>query len=70
MSFHTHKERHLCESETSSSCRVTVNFKSTGGFSVLLSLKGEDLIPGLDKVQSGTLMRVFGKVRCQKNSGW
>jgi hypothetical protein len=66
LAFHTHKERHLCESEVSSSCRVTVNFKSTGGFSALLSLRGEDLVPGLDKVQPGTLMRVFGKVRCQK----
>lgn len=66
MTFHTHKARHLCESEVSSSCRVTVNYKSTGEFSALLDLQGEDLIPSLDKVQPGTLLRVFGKVICRK----
>ncbi len=66
LTFHAHKERHLCETEVSSSCRVTVNFKSTGTFSIWLALRGPDLIPSLDKVQPGTLMRVFGKVRCVK----
>lgn len=67
MSYHPHKERHLCADESSSSCRVTVNFKSSGGFSALLALRAEDLVPGLDKVQPGTLLRVFGKVRCREN---
>jgi hypothetical protein len=66
-SYHQHRDRHLCADETSSSCRVTVNFKSSGGFSVLLDLRPEDLVPGLDKVQPGTLMRVFGKVLCAAN---
>ena len=66
LSYHPHKSRHLCETEVSSSCRVTVHYKATGGFSVLLDLRGEDMIPGLDKVQPGTLMRVFGKVQCQQ----
>ncbi len=66
MTHHQHKERHLCADETSSSCRVTVNFKSSGGFSAALLLKPEDLVPGLDKIQPGTLMRVFGQVRCWK----
>ena len=66
MTFHSHKQRHLCETEVRSSCRVTVNFKPSGGFSSLLDLRGEDMIPGLDKVQPGTLIRVFGKVQCKK----
>jgi len=66
LSYHAHKSRHLCETEVSSSCRVTVHYKSTGGFSALLDLRPEDMIPGLDKVQPGTLMRVFGKVQCER----
>ena len=34
---------------------------------MLLSLRPEDTVPGLDKVQPGTLMRVFGRVRCRQN---
>jgi hypothetical protein len=67
LSHNQHKERHLCADDTNSSCRVTVHFNSSGGFSALLSLRSEDLVPGLDKVQPGTLMRIFGRVRCRKN---
>jgi hypothetical protein len=67
LAFHKHKERHLCEGETESTCRVTVNHKSTGEFTAVLSLRPEDLVPSLEKVQPGTLMRVFGKVRCHKD---
>ena len=68
LSFHTHKQRHLCEGETESTCRVTVHHKSTGGFSAALTLRPKDTVPGLDKVQAGTLMRVFGRVRCVENA--
>ncbi len=68
LSYHKHKERHLCEGETESTCRVTVHYKSTGGFTAVLTLRPEDLIPSLEKVQPGTLMRVFGKVRCKKDA--
>lgn len=64
LSHHKHKDRHLCFDETSSSCRVTVHFKSSGNFSVAMHLNPEDMVPGLNKIQPGTLMRVFGKVRC------
>lgn len=67
LSFNKHKERHLCADEANSSCRVTVNYKSTGGFSVAVTLRPEDTVPGLDKIQPGSLMRVFGKVRCRRN---
>jgi len=65
MSHHQHQDRHLCEGETHSSCRVTVHFKSSGGFTALLKLRQEDVVPGLDKVQPGSLLHVYGKVRCR-----
>lgn len=68
LAYHKHKERHLCEGETESTCRVTVNHKSTGGFTAVVSLRPEDQVASLEKVQPGTLMRVFGKVRCQKDA--
>jgi hypothetical protein len=66
LSFHKHRERHLCETEMENSCRVTINQRSTGDFTAILKIDPEDLIPGLDKIQPGTLMRVFGKVRCRQ----
>jgi hypothetical protein len=68
MAFHKHKERHLCEGETESTCRVTVNHKATGGFTAILALRPEDQMASLDKVQNGTLIRVFGKLRCNKDA--
>ena len=65
MTHNRHKERHLCADESNSSCRVTVHFKSSGGFSALLALRPEDLVPGLDKIQPGSLLKVYGRVRCQ-----
>lgn len=64
LAFHKHKTRHLCEGETASTCRVTVNHRSTGSFSAAVMLSDTDKKPGLDKVQPGTLMRVFGQIRC------
>ena len=64
LAFHKHKTRHLCEGETDDTCRVTVNHRSTGSFSAAVMLSEEDKRPGLDKVQPGTLMRVFGQIRC------
>lgn len=66
LTYHKHRERHLCETEMENSCRVTVNGRSTGEFTAILKLDPEDLIPGLDKLQPGTLIRVFGKVRCRQ----
>jgi hypothetical protein len=62
-----HQERHLCDGESADSCRVTVQFSSQGGFSALVDFRPADLVPGLDKVQPGTLLRIFGKVRCEEN---
>lgn len=65
MSHQRHQDRHLCDGEANSSCRVTVHFKSSGGFTALLALREEDVVPGLDKVQPGSLIHVYGKVRCR-----
>ena len=59
---HQHKDRHLCSGESNGSCRVTVHFKSYGSFSTFIALRREDIVPGLDRVQPGTLMRVFGRM--------
>ncbi len=67
LTHNQHKNRHLCAGEANSTCRVTVHFKSSGGFSVILALRAPDLVPSLDKVQPGTLMRAFGRVRCKEN---
>ncbi len=65
LTHNKHKERHLCDGESSSSCRVTVNYKPTGNFSAITDLKPADVKPGLDKVQPGTLMLIYGKVQCK-----
>ena len=67
LSHHKHQPRHLCTSDADDSCRVTVHYDSVGDFTALVKLKVEDTVPGLDKVQPGTLLRVFGKVRCHLN---
>jgi hypothetical protein len=67
LSHRKHRPRHLCSSDADDSCRVTVHSESAGGFTALVQLKTEDTAPGLDKVQTGTLLRVFGKVRCRMN---
>lgn len=68
LTHNKHKERHLCEGESSSTCRVTVHYKSTGSFSIVIKLRPEDTKSGLDKVQPGTLMAVYGRVQCD-NTG-
>lgn len=34
----------------------------------MLALKATDIEPGLERIQPGTLMRIFGKVRCRENA--
>ncbi|MDD5306038.1 MAG: hypothetical protein PHU25_01835 [Deltaproteobacteria bacterium] len=67
LSHRQHQERHLCDDDSSGSCRVTVHFKTSGGFSAIVALTATDTSPGLNKVQPGSLLRVFGKVRCKQN---
>jgi hypothetical protein len=67
LSQRVHQARHLCSSDADDSCRVTVSSATSGSFTALVQLKTEDTVPGLDKVQPGSLMRVFGEVRCRLN---
>lgn len=55
----THQERHLCEDDTERSCRVTVNARDGGPFTVVLTLRPADGT-GEQRVQRGSLLRVFG----------
>lgn len=59
LSFRTHRERHLCEDERDSSCRVTVSERSSGPFTAIVSLRPEDL-NGQDRVWQGSLLKVYG----------
>jgi hypothetical protein len=55
-----HQPRHLCTDQFDSSCRVTISEKEGGPFSVLLTLREED-IAGKYRVYEGSLLRVYGK---------
>jgi hypothetical protein len=69
LSHHTHQPRHLCETESNESCRVTVNAKSAGDFSILLTIKPEDIAPGTERLQKQSLLHIYGQVRCRKSEG-
>lgn len=59
-----HQDRHLCKGESPRSCRVTISDASSGEFSALLTIDPAHLTPSLDNLQPGSLLHVFGKVRC------
>jgi hypothetical protein len=58
----THQERHLCEEDSESTCRVTVSARDGGPFTALVALRPEDLA-GENRLQTNSLVRVFGTVR-------
>jgi hypothetical protein len=57
-----HQDRHLCQDETSGSCRVTVSERPVGPFTVLLTLRPEERVEGSDRVWTGSLLKVYGRV--------
>lgn len=57
----THQERHLCEEDSESTCRVTVSARDGGAFTASLTLRPED-IDGENRLQTNSLVRVFGTV--------
>ena len=57
----THQERHLCEEDSESSCRVTVSARDGGAFTAVVTLRQEDL-DGENRLQTNSLVRVFGTV--------
>ncbi len=61
MQLRTHQERHLCEDETDSSCRVTINDRDGGSFTALIQLAVDDQ-EGENRLQALSLVRVYGTV--------
>lgn len=61
MQQRTHQDRHLCEDDSDSSCRVTVNARDGGPFTAALRLRPGD-VEGENRVQTNSLLRVFGTV--------
>jgi hypothetical protein len=59
MTLRFHQERHLCENQFESSCRVTVSERSGGPFSALVMLRPEDR-QGKNRVYTGSLLKVYG----------
>lgn len=57
----THQERHLCEEDSESTCRVTVSARDGGPFTAVVTLRPEDL-EGENRLQTNSLVRVFGTV--------
>lgn len=62
LDYRTHQERHLCSSERSGSCRVTVSQRSIGPFTALLTVRPEDLQDGTDRLWTGSLLKIYGHV--------
>lgn len=59
LQLRTHQERHLCEDEAESSCRVTVSQRDGGPFTAVVRLSPEDQA-GENRVQPNSLLRVYG----------
>lgn len=59
MQVRNHQARHLCEDESDSSCRVTINEANGGRFTATFRARPEDLT-GENRVQAGSLVRVYG----------
>ncbi len=59
MTHRVHQDRHLCEDERDSSCRVTVSDRQSGPFTATLTIRSDD-IDGPDRLWTGSLLRVYG----------
>jgi len=60
LSHRAHWERHLCSDMETETCRVTVQERTEGDFSALVSLRPDDA-GGQNRVQVNSLLRVYGK---------
>lgn len=61
LSHRIHQDRHLCADMERDTCRVTVSERSEGVFSALVTVHPED-VSGVNRLQTGSLVRVYGKV--------
>lgn len=62
LSHRIHIQRHICEDESRSSCKVTVSSKSYGDFVAYVKLRAQDNI-GVNKVQPISLLRIIGEFK-------
>ena len=59
MTLRIHQQRHLCENEFESSCRVTVSERSGGPFTALMKIRPEDS-EGAKRIYTGSLLNIYG----------
>jgi hypothetical protein len=59
LTYRTLSPRNLCDSESASSCRVTVSERAGGPFTVKVDIAPEHQ-EGQDRVWQGTLLRIVG----------
>lgn len=59
LSLRAHQERHLCQTSSSETCRVTVSARDLGSFTAVLSLRPDDRAGRL-RLWTGSLVKVYG----------
>lgn len=59
LSLRAHQERHLCESSSSETCRVTVSAREIGPFTAIIPMREEDRA-GPQRLWTGSLLKVYG----------
>lgn len=59
LSLRAHQERHLCETSSSDTCRVTVSSREVGRFTAVIPMREEDRA-GARRLWTGSLLKVYG----------
>lgn len=68
LSLRAHQDRHLCETSSSETCRVTVSARDIGRFVALLPMREEDR-SGAHRIWQGSLLKVYGKATGEEDEG-
>ncbi|MDQ3032879.1 MAG: hypothetical protein M3Y87_10715 [Myxococcota bacterium] len=59
LSLRAHQDRHLCETSSADTCRVTVSAREVGPFVALIPIREEDR-SGPRRLWTGSLLKVYG----------
>jgi hypothetical protein len=59
LSLRAHRDRHLCATSSSDSCRVTVSEREIGRFTAIVNVRPEDR-EGRLRLWTGSLVKVYG----------
>jgi hypothetical protein len=59
LSLRVHRERHLCSTSSSDSCRVTVSEREIGRFTAIVTVHPEDR-EGRLRLWTGSLVKIYG----------